>query len=85
MHLEAGNKDFGGDKYILSFSHFYRNKSQENILLWRSQDVNQTSSGLVDFCWNHKYSYLYSYLDFCSLGELPPSSASTERDYTSQS
>lgn len=29
MHLEAGNKEFGGDKYILSFSHFYRNKSQE--------------------------------------------------------
>lgn len=32
MHLEAGNKDFGGDKYILSFSHFSRNKSQEKSL-----------------------------------------------------
>lgn len=32
MHLKAGNKDFGGDKYILSFSHLYRNKSQEKSL-----------------------------------------------------
>lgn len=51
---------------------------KENLLLWRSQDVNQTLSGLVDFRWDHKYSYLCSYSDFCSLGELPPSSASTE-------
>lgn len=32
MHLEAGNKDYGGDKCILSFYHFYKNKSQEKSL-----------------------------------------------------
>lgn len=57
---------------------------KKNLLLWRSQDVNQTLAGLVDFCWDHKYSYLCSYLDFCSLGELPLSSVSTDRDHSAR-
>lgn len=64
MYLEAGIRTLEVINIFLASLSFLEMNDRKNPLLWRSQDVNQTSSGLGDFCQDHKSSHLCMYLDF---------------------